>query len=67
MVRLKEFSEYSEIINTDVSIPYGAIKRRGPVTSMPNFSVSIPYGAIKRKKDTRKLIAVSGFNSLWCD
>jgi len=49
MVRLKDLPSEAQISFSEISIPYGAIKRYpNLLISIPEKTISIPYGAIKR-------------------
>ncbi len=50
MVRLKGKRTYGWNIRLEISIPYGAIKRKKPLIIRRHNTISIPYGAIKRHK-----------------
>ena len=67
MVRLKGSSRQKAESGLEVSIPYGAIKRRLHFYRKEEIKISIPYGAIKSSSLIAFISKLSHFNSLWCD
>ena len=68
MVRLKVNSGNVSMLRAEISIPYGAIKRRNwGYYSDDERCISIPYGAIKRLSNDFSSYEQFDFNSLWCD